>query len=348
MSSLIYINYYTNIKINKEYKLASFDLDGTLIKTKSGLVFPKDKNDWIIWHPAVKTIMTTLSKDPDTLIVIFSNQKGLGKPKFVSVEDFQDKIHNIRKFLGFNFIFIAALEDDINRKPRIGMFNYLIKKEKINVDIKNSFYVGDFAGRSTDKGDTDYKLAYNLKFKFYTPEQFFLNDTTKHQLNLTGYTLDNTSRNTKIDIKSQPKTMVIISGYPGSGKSHLAKKFIGFDHVSRDEYKNNFNKKLIEIMEKNKSVVVEGLYPSNKSRQDLINIATKYNYTTYYINVNTSYELSYHMNLYRSLYDSKARIPNIVYLKYRKDFEPLNKKDWNHIIEYHPHITRKMNKYYLF
>ena len=41
------------------------------------------------------------------------------------------------------------------------------------INKKKSFYVGDMAGRKKDKSDSDFKFALNIKFKFYTPEEYF-------------------------------------------------------------------------------------------------------------------------------------------------------------------------------
>ena len=356
MSSLIYLNYYSNIDSKRKYYIAGFDLDWTIIKTKSGNIFPKDKSDWEIWDPTVLIKLKELSKDPDCLIVIISNQKGLGIPnkKFLSVKEFKEKINNIHKSFGINFIFMASLQDDIYRKPRIGSIDFLADKEQIQMNITKSFYVGDMAGRPGDKTDTDIKFAKNLNVQFLTPEEFFLGDKSNSNYKLSGYLLDNNSKNTKINIKPENNKMIVISGYPGSGKSHLANKLSNeydgksFKLFSRDLFQNKFYKKLDESMEQGEPVIIEGLYPTNQSRQELITLAEKYHYNTTYIHVKTTYELAYHLNLYRSLFEDKNKIPEIVYMKYRKNFEYPDDEDWNEIKEYHPHISGKFNKFYLY
>jgi bifunctional polynucleotide phosphatase/kinase len=355
-STLLYMNYYSesDIDLNKTYSIAGFDLDYTLIKTKSGNVFPKDSNDWILFDPIVKDKLTELANDSDKLIVIFSNQKGLGK--FMTVDEFKSKINSIQNMLKVKFIFMGSLEDDIYRKPRIGMWDFLKEKSGFKIKKSKSFYVGDMAGRPKDKYDTDIKFALNLKLQFMTPEQYFLNLNEKIEPNLTGYQLDNFSKNTKLNIKPEPNHMLIISGYPGSGKSHLAEKAVQpisnakykYELFSRDNLGNKFHKKLNEAMESGKPVIVEGLYPTNESRTELKNLADKYKYNTTYILVKTSYDLAYHLNLYRGLYQDKNRVPEIVYMKYRKNFEYPLESDWNEIVEYHPHISKKINKHYLY
>ena len=65
MTSLIYLNYYPTINTTKKYYIAGFDLDWTVIKTKSGNVFPKDKWDWELWNEKVLTKFKELAGDPE-------------------------------------------------------------------------------------------------------------------------------------------------------------------------------------------------------------------------------------------------------------------------------------------
>lgn len=358
MTTILYKNYYPKLITDKKYILAGFDLDHTIILPKSGNVFPKDNDDWKLWKPIVKTKLRELNKNKENLIVIFSNQKGLK----ISNNDFLKKIDNIQKELDINFIFMAALEDDNYRKPRIGMFKEL--KTLYKFDKNKSFYVGDMAGRKYDKYDTDLKFALNIQkksltnLKFMTPEEYFLGEKKEKQT-LSGYLLDKSLDSYDIPtIPNNNKSMIIISGYPGSGKSTLANNIINnhmykiqFDFISKDMFtgsKLQFNKKLITSLENSKNVIVEGLYSTNNARNELKELAKKYGYHTTYIHVNTSYDTSYHLNLYRSIYGDKDKVPEIVYMKYKKDFENININDWNKLIMYHPDISKKINKYYLF
>jgi len=57
-------------------KIAAFDLDGTLITTKSKRRFPKDKDDWRLLNEKVALKLRCLDKEGYT-IVVFTNQKNL-------------------------------------------------------------------------------------------------------------------------------------------------------------------------------------------------------------------------------------------------------------------------------
>lgn len=364
MDTLIYINYYKNIIENKKYYMAGFDLDWTIIKPIHGKIFPKNKDDWQLWNQSVLTKLEGLL-DSNCIIVIISNQKQIDNIHNKKVyNEFIEKINNIHKLLKIDFIFIASLHDDIYRKPRIGMIDYLLKKTNIFIDLNKSYYIGDMAGREKDKYDTDLKFAKNLDVKFFTPEQFFLNDNSQYhsKYKLSGYLLDNTSKGSfkeqsslNLDDTSRSRIMIIISGYPGSGKSYLANKLINkslennipLKLFSRDLFKNNFNGMLIKSLNLGESCIIEGLYANNQLRQELKLLANKYNYNTIYIHVKTSYDLSYHLNLYRFLYKDKNKVPEIVFMKYRKMFEYPIELDWDKLIEYHPHISSKVNKLFL-
>jgi bifunctional polynucleotide phosphatase/kinase len=346
----LFKNYYGDMlnSLSKDSMyFAGFDLDHTIIRPKSKNVFPKNLDDWRLLYDITKQKLEKLKNSH--IIIIFSNQKN-------AQDNFISKIDNIAKVLNIPFIFIAAKDetaynDHYLRKPDIGMYRYVKQFLRDNYNIKlkkkKSFYVGDMAGRKNDRYDTDHKFALNIGIPFFTPEEYFLGEPESKK-ELSGYLLDYKKYTEYPQIKCKANLAIIVSGYPGSGKSFLAKQYDCFSHISKDKYKNQFNKMLIEKAKEGQPMIIEGLYPTNKSRYELKNILKKYNYKIIYIHMLASYNLSYHMNLYRGVENINNRVSQLVFLKYRKDFEEIIPSDWDEYMEYHMNIPEDANKYYLF
>ena len=75
-------------------KIAAFDMDGTLITTKSGRVFPLDHKDWRLLYEN-RTIEKLESLYGEGYkIVIITNQAGLASGK-LKLDDFKAKVESI-------------------------------------------------------------------------------------------------------------------------------------------------------------------------------------------------------------------------------------------------------------
>jgi bifunctional polynucleotide phosphatase/kinase len=153
-------------KLEKSTKqIYLFDLDYTLIKTKSGKKFPIDKDDWVELYPDIPEKIKQLD---NCLIGIISNQKGLKTQ--TQIDDWIYKLESIAKIIKIDFVF-GSICDDRYRKPLPGSIEF-IKEQIINVDwecvlAKNKiYYIGDAFGRKDDFSDTDIKFATNCEFKF--------------------------------------------------------------------------------------------------------------------------------------------------------------------------------------
>ena len=78
-------------------KIAAFDLDGTLIRPRSGRKWPKDASDWTLLHKDTKQRLSGLI-DGGYAVVIISNQNYASQPK--KLEDWKLKLQRIGDRVG--------------------------------------------------------------------------------------------------------------------------------------------------------------------------------------------------------------------------------------------------------
>ncbi len=348
MTIIINNNIYIEITHNDfKFKtdLASFDLDNTIICTKSKKKFPIDENDWEFNENVEKTLNYYNKKN--YCIVIITNQMGLKK---FGINKWCDKIKAILKKLNLPIKIYASLEDDIYRKPNLGFWDLI--KNKIN--HKNSFYCGDALGRKNDHSDTDLKFALNTGLQIKAPEEIFnkikINITMPIYFNFNNFE----KKENKINFYNDKlKDLIIMCGYPGSGKSTFVNKYLIKNHyeiISLDELKNK--NKCLKLCEKymndNKKIVIDNTNPSKESRKIFIDLAKSQNYNVRCLKMTTTLNHSMHNNIYRYLYKNKNKVPKIVYNIYNKKYEePELNEGYYEIISINPDIPTD-NKYFFY
>lgn len=326
--------------VNKIEKINLFDLDCTLIKTKSGRVFPKDKNDWEFLYDKVPEVLN----DKKYLNCIISNQSGLKNKE--KINDWKFKINNICKNLNITYVF-ASINHNKYRKPMCYSWYYIVHKIKENnikidkfIKQKKIYYIGDACGRKNDFSDTDLKYAKNCDLKFRTPELFFKppnykdsdkSATIKYPI-LKYYDKNKILKILNIiknKIKNKNKILIMIIGFPASGKSFLRKflinnlndfKYFNNDDTKENKIKNNsdknINDKLVLSPEKYDKIIDDNTNLNIKERK---NTLTKYkNYYKIGITFNLSDEIINHLN-YLRMYEFNGKIiPKVVYNKLKK------------------------------
>lgn len=325
---------YTTQGVESRSKIAAYDMDGTLIKTKSGLVFPKDYDDWQLIYPDVPKKLHKLHND-GYKIVIFTNQGSIGSGK-LNPKFFKNKLKNIIQKIRVPIQIFIATGSNIYRKPAIGMWQKLEEKnESVSIDKDNSFYVGDAAGRpknwapgkKKDHSSADRLLALNLGLKFYTPEEHFLGHKQAH-FELPTFNPKNLPDGeicSGSNITSSSQEIILMVGCPGSGKSHFVRNYLKhYGYVNRDTLGSW--QKCITIMEKHmnekNSVVIDNTNPDCVSRQRYIEVAKKCNIPVRCFVMLTSIDHAKHNNKFRELTDpSHVKVNDLVINSYVKSYQ---------------------------
>ena len=314
-------------------KLLSFDLDDTLITFgKSGKSKSPNKTKEVPYKftfdlNKVKSKLDEYQKN-DYILAVFSNQNGITQGH-IKESEFKEKIDKIfTQELKYPIITFFAKEKDYYRKPCIGMFDLFQKKfnNDILLDINECIFVGDAAGRKksntykrNDFSNSDYKFALNCGFKFFTPEEFFLNEKSDYpEIINTLHEYDkNNNDHIKYDISPNHREAIILIGSPGSGKSTFTENNLtpkGYIRINQDTLKTRQKviKCIEENVEKGNKVVIDSTNPEKNGRGDYIKICKKHGYLIRAFNFLVTKELAMHLNNLRTINKNRKHLSGYV------------------------------------
>ncbi len=212
-------------------KYAIFDVDGTLIQPVRGYKVPLDRGDWSARFPNASQVIRDFHIKGYTIVFRTDQSKAFRI----------DLVRDLAKSLGVPVLVLIAIAKDL-KKPDTSLFLENIK----NMNVHESFYVGDAAGRRGDWSAVDKQFANALGIRFYTPEEFFerqLEDPPSVLVSRPSVPVIN-------DVAKESDEVIIMIGLPGSGKTTIVQRDFkpkGYFVLSGDELGSSNPKKLIKM-----------------------------------------------------------------------------------------------------
>ncbi|KAL6693233.1 polynucleotide kinase 3 phosphatase domain-containing protein [Trichoderma pleuroticola] len=308
----------TDHDAQKNIKVAAFDLNKTLIVSKSGSLHGKesDPTDWQWLYESVPSKLHALAHK-DYKVIIVSNQgrlTGFDGREAPEAVPFKRKMELVMRELQIPVTLFVACANDIYRKPRPGLWSIipeLTGNEGCRIDMVQSFVVGDAAGRKADFSDSDMHWAMNAGIKFYTPEMFFRGETPESlghkfhpEWHLNGIECNEGGQ---VDVMwSLSTSMVVLVGLPGAGKTtfyHRVLRDRGFVRRDARSYssRQTFILAVDEVVRQGIPVVIDDMNLDIESRSTWISIAAKHGITANAALFMSSTDLCLHNDTVRAL-----------------------------------------------
>ncbi|XP_056612979.1 bifunctional polynucleotide phosphatase/kinase [Triplophysa dalaica] len=335
---------FTAAGVSDSSKIAGFDIDGCIITTKSGKVFPTSPDDWKILFPEIQPRLASLLKK-GFKVVFFTNQMGISRGK-LRPEVFKSKVEDILQTLQLPVQVFVSTAPGIYRKPVVGMWEHLCEKANggVTIDLSQSLYVGDAAGRPAnwapgkkkkDFSCSDRLFAVNIGLQFHTPEEFFLGwkaapfimptfDPRKLYSNVHHYDPPDAS------LTSIKQEVIVAVGFPGSGKTTFFQTHIipkGYVHVNRDTLGSWQQCVAVckRALNEGHSVAVDNTNPDLESRKRYVDVCQDAGVPCRCFNFTASLEQAKHNNRFREMVPSATshvHVNDMLIHSYKKKLVP--------------------------
>lgn len=252
-------------------RIALFDVDGTLIVSKSGRRWAANKDDWIFLGSNVPATLDSYLKE-GWYVALVSNQSDWTKS-----EEPKEKIQSILDALyaanGWKphclvATALAKTKNDGYRKPARGLYDVLLHSLNVSADqVEELIMVGDACGNDDPCpayrwADSDKQFASNIGAKFLRPCEVF--------------------EACPEIVPSSKREIAILVGNPGSGKSTTARSLSSYVHVEQDTLKNKSETlKTVKGLLKSdtRSILVDATHGSSDNRSPYIALAKEHNIT---------------------------------------------------------------------
>ncbi|KAF2218130.1 polynucleotide kinase 3 phosphatase-domain-containing protein [Elsinoe ampelina] len=330
----LYICRYDKVDEHKHVrprKVALFDFDSTLVITQSGKKFGREAGDWTWWHSSVEQKLKQLVHD-GYLVCIISNQAGLKAPDAKTkaptaalnkkTSEWKQKVKAVLDVLDLPITLYAARDHDTYRKPRIGMWEQLLKDHDLHaadIDMNGSIFVGDAAGRiagpmgGKDFSCSDRDFATNVGIPFKTPEEYFLGQEERPWTrNLEPSKYLDTINNSKTDespivfTKKNNQDIILFVGSPGAGKSSFFWRHLeplGYERVNQDILgsRDKCLRRATEYLTEGQSVAVDNTNADMDVRKAWLDLAAKHNVPVRVVLFTASPKLCEHNDTVRAL-----------------------------------------------
>jgi bifunctional polynucleotide phosphatase/kinase len=301
MSYKIYPSTQPSFGTGTPVRLALFDMDGTLITSKSGRRWASDGDDWIFQGP-VPAVLQRYATEGWTVAIITNQSKwtgAAGKEAQAKVNTVLDTLFAANAWAPWCLVATGAPSEVLYRKPARGLYDVLMSNLGV-VRAADVFYCGDAAGADGERleyrwADSDRMFAFEIGARFLTPDAVF------------GLS------------PAAPATtpeIALLVGNMGSGKSTTARALAGYVHCEQDKLKTPaaMKKAVRAALAAGKSVVVDATHATAESRAPYLGIG---------LELKIPVRILWHIRdgrLYNEV-RTEGHVPAVAFAMYSKRFE---------------------------